>query len=178
MWFGTEDGLNRFDGYEFRQLRHDRADDVALCRTAGSPRWSRAKTACGSRPTAAASCSATRSPANSTRPLPLRDSPDLQRVRTLARDRLGRLWIASRDAGRRHLRCAHPRAAPPALCADAGELALRQLGLQHRASAQRRHAGRHRHAASTGCRPPISTSRASRCRPSSSRRASRCACGR
>ena len=26
MWFGTEDGLNRFDGYEFRQLRHDRAD--------------------------------------------------------------------------------------------------------------------------------------------------------
>jgi ligand-binding sensor domain-containing protein len=26
MWFGTEDGLNRFDGYEFRQLRHDRGD--------------------------------------------------------------------------------------------------------------------------------------------------------
>src|SRR6478736_1060849 len=30
MWFGTEDGLNRFDGYEFRQLRHDRADPETL----------------------------------------------------------------------------------------------------------------------------------------------------
>src|SRR6185295_1059820 len=27
MWFGTEDGLNRFDGYEFRQLRHERGDE-------------------------------------------------------------------------------------------------------------------------------------------------------
>src|SRR6185295_3653826 len=32
-------------------------------------------------------------------PEELRDTPDLQRVRALARDRLGRLWIASRDAG-------------------------------------------------------------------------------
>src|SRR5687767_849451 len=30
MWFGTEDGLNRFDGYEFRQLRHDRGDSQTL----------------------------------------------------------------------------------------------------------------------------------------------------
>ena len=30
MWFGTEDGLNRFDGYEFRQLRHDRGDEETL----------------------------------------------------------------------------------------------------------------------------------------------------
>ena len=30
MWFGTEDGLNRFDGYEFRQLRHDRSDSRTL----------------------------------------------------------------------------------------------------------------------------------------------------
>src|SRR5688572_17747982 len=30
MWFGTEDGLNRFDGYEFRQLRHDRSDSTTL----------------------------------------------------------------------------------------------------------------------------------------------------
>ena len=30
MWFGTEDGLNRFDGYEFRQLRHDRGDSESL----------------------------------------------------------------------------------------------------------------------------------------------------
>ena len=32
-------------------------------------------------------------------PAALRDAPDLQRTRTLARDRLGRLWIATRDAG-------------------------------------------------------------------------------
>src|SRR5262245_19414209 len=30
MWFGTEDGLNRFDGYEFRQLRHSRGDEETL----------------------------------------------------------------------------------------------------------------------------------------------------
>ena len=30
MWFGTEDGLNRFDGYEFRQLRHERGDNQTL----------------------------------------------------------------------------------------------------------------------------------------------------
>src|SRR4029079_11058424 len=30
MWFGTEDGLNRFDGYEFRQMRHDRANEETL----------------------------------------------------------------------------------------------------------------------------------------------------
>ena len=51
------------------------------------------------RPMAAAWCSAARRPANSKRPRALRDAPDLQRVRALARDRLGRLWIATRDAG-------------------------------------------------------------------------------
>src|SRR4026209_2804124 len=30
MWFGTQDGLNRFDGYEFRQVRHDRSDPRSL----------------------------------------------------------------------------------------------------------------------------------------------------
>src|SRR5580765_1169623 len=30
MWFGTEDGLNRFDGYEFRQLRHHRDDPNSI----------------------------------------------------------------------------------------------------------------------------------------------------
>ena len=48
---------------------------------------------------AAAWCSAARRPASSSAPAQLRDAPDLQRVRALARDRLGRLWIASRDAG-------------------------------------------------------------------------------
>ena len=63
MWFGTEDGLNRFDGYEFRQLRHDRAND-ARCPTAGSPRWWRVTTVCGSRPTAVVCSSAARRPAS------------------------------------------------------------------------------------------------------------------
>jgi ligand-binding sensor domain-containing protein len=30
MWFGTEDGLKRFDGYEFRQLRHERGDEETI----------------------------------------------------------------------------------------------------------------------------------------------------
>ena len=30
MWFGTQDGLNRYDGYEFRVFRHDRDDSNSL----------------------------------------------------------------------------------------------------------------------------------------------------
>ena len=30
MWFGTENGLNRYDGYEFEQFRHERGNPVAL----------------------------------------------------------------------------------------------------------------------------------------------------
>lgn len=29
MWFGTQDGLNRYDGYEFRIFRHDPADSTS-----------------------------------------------------------------------------------------------------------------------------------------------------
>ncbi|MEO8018571.1 MAG: two-component regulator propeller domain-containing protein [Pseudomonadota bacterium] len=98
MWFGTEDGLNRFDGYEFRQLRHDRSDSKTLPNgwisslvvsqdglwigtDGGGVVFRNAVTG------------------TLTSPPQLRDTPDLQRVRTLTRDRLGRLWIASRDAG-------------------------------------------------------------------------------
>jgi diguanylate cyclase (GGDEF)-like protein len=98
MWFGTEDGLNRFDGYEFRQLRHDRGNNATLpngwisslfasedglwiATDGGGVVFRNALTG------------------KLNAPPPLRDSPDLQRVRGLARDRLGRLWIASRDAG-------------------------------------------------------------------------------
>ncbi len=68
MWFGTEDGLNRFDGYEFRQLRHDRADEQLAAQRLDLFAGRRAKTACGSAPTAAAWCSATRRPASSRAP--------------------------------------------------------------------------------------------------------------
>jgi len=98
MWFGTEDGLNRFDGYEFRQLRHDRGDTHSLpngwisslvasedglwiSTDGGGVVFRNARTG------------------KLEEPALLRDAPDLQRVRMLARDRLGRLWIASRDAG-------------------------------------------------------------------------------
>ncbi len=98
MWFGTEDGLNRFDGYEFRQLRHERSvaqtlpsgwiaalvsseDGLWIATDGGGVVFRSASTGLLEAPPA------------------LRDAPDLQRVRALARDRLGRLWLGSRDAG-------------------------------------------------------------------------------
>ena len=98
MWFGTEDGLNRFDGYEFRQLRHDRSDSstipngfVAALAANEDGVW--IGTDGGGVVFRNALTGALESPA------PLRDASDLQRVRMLARDRLGRLWVASRDGG-------------------------------------------------------------------------------
>ena len=98
MWFGTEDGLNRFDGYEFRQMRHDRGDATTLPNgwiyslvpsedglwigtDGGGVVFRNAKTGKLEAPAA------------------LRDAADLQRTRALARDSLGRLWIGSHDAG-------------------------------------------------------------------------------
>jgi len=98
MWFGTEDGLNRFDGYEFRQLRHDRADAGTLPNgwisslvATDDGLW--IATDGGGVVFREASTGKLQTPAS------LRDIPDIQRVRALARDRLGRLWIATRDAG-------------------------------------------------------------------------------
>ena len=98
MWFGTEDGLNRFDGYEFRQLRHDRGDGLSLpngwiSSLVASEDGLWISTDGGGVVFRNAQTGRLEEPAM------LRDAPDLQRVRMLARDRLGRLWIASRDAG-------------------------------------------------------------------------------
>ena len=106
MWFGTEDGLNRFDGYEFRQLRHDRANELTLPNgwisslvasedglwigtDGGGVVFRSAQT--GSSPSPAA----------------LRDAADLQRVRALSRDSLGRIWIGLARSRRRNIRSAH-----------------------------------------------------------------------
>jgi diguanylate cyclase (GGDEF)-like protein len=98
MWFGTEDGLNRFDGYEFRQLRHDRGDNETLPNG-----WISSLVASEDGLWIATDGSGVvfRNVLTGKldAPAQLRDAPDLQRVRTMARDRLGRLWIASRDAG-------------------------------------------------------------------------------
>jgi len=98
MWFGTEDGLNRFDGYEFRQLRHDRANPstmpngwVASLVVTDDGLW--IATDGGGVVFRSARTGQLESPAA------LRDAVDLQRVRGLSRDRLGRIWIASREAG-------------------------------------------------------------------------------
>src|SRR5215831_2043623 len=98
MWFGTEDGLNRFDGYEFRQLRHDRAvasslpngwvtslvpceDGLWIATAGGGVVFRNARSGKLEAPAA------------------LRDAADLQRVRALVRDSMGRLWMGSHDNG-------------------------------------------------------------------------------
>ncbi len=98
MWFGTEDGLNRFDGYEFRQLRHDRGDQQSLPNgwisslvASDDGLW--IATDGGGIVFRSARTGKLEAPAV------LREAPDLQNARTVSRDRLGRIWIASRDAG-------------------------------------------------------------------------------
>ena len=98
MWFGTEDGLNRFDGYEFRQLRHDRANDRSLPNG-----WISSLVASDDGLWIATDGGGVLFRSAQTgkfaSPEPLRNAADLQRVRALARDSLGRIWIASLEAG-------------------------------------------------------------------------------
>jgi diguanylate cyclase (GGDEF)-like protein len=98
MWFGTEDGLNRFDGYEFRQLRHDRSNPrslpngwIAALVPSEDGLW--IGTDGGGVVFRNAQTGALEAPA------PLRDAADLQRIRALSRDSLGRIWIGSLDGG-------------------------------------------------------------------------------
>jgi diguanylate cyclase (GGDEF)-like protein len=98
MWFGTEDGLNRFDGYEFRQLRHERSNDRTLPNG-----WISSLVASEDGLWIGTDGGGVvfRSSLTGTLEFPaaLREATDLQRIRMLSRDRLGRLWVASRDAG-------------------------------------------------------------------------------
>src|SRR6185369_16579758 len=98
MWFGTEDGLNRFDGYEFRQLRHDRADPNSI-----SNGWISSLVPSDDGLWIATDGGGVVFRNSRTgqfdAPAVLRDTADLQRIRALTRDSLGRLWLASRDAG-------------------------------------------------------------------------------
>ena len=98
MWFGTEDGLNRFDGYEFRQLRHDRGDPHSLPNG-----WASSLVASDDGLWIATDGGGVvfrdaRTGQLET-PAPLRDTPDLQSARALSRDSLGRIWIALRNEG-------------------------------------------------------------------------------
>src|SRR4051812_27470908 len=98
MWFGTEDGLNRFDGYQFRQLRHDRANPGTLPNG-----WVSSLLVCDDGLWIATDGGGVvfRNVRNGKleAPAALRDAPDLQRVRVVVRDGMGRLWIGSLDAG-------------------------------------------------------------------------------
>jgi ligand-binding sensor domain-containing protein len=159
--------LNRFDGYEFRQLRHDRGDEQSLPNG-----WISSLVASedglwiGTDGGGVVFRSVR--PASSS-PAALRDIADLQRVRTLARDRLGRLWIASRDAG---VAIYDPRTRelqPHAPFAHRTALAVRQFGLQPSCSCATATRCRHRDRARR-LRGQSRRLTRSRCRPSSPRR--------
>ena len=102
MWFGTEDGLNRFDGYEFHVYSHDPAnadslaDDyvVSLAQDGDGNIWVGTHVGGLSRWIRNTDSFETyrHDPANPS-------SLPSDRVRTLMVDSKGRLWVGTRDAG-------------------------------------------------------------------------------
>ena len=108
MWIGTEDGLNRFDGYTFKQYRHDPDDPSSISNnnvyriladregylwvgtwTGGLNRYD---------PRSESFTRYTHDP----------DDPhsiSSNRIRSIAQDSRGNLWIGTRDAG---LNCLEP----------------------------------------------------------------------
>ena len=176
MWFGTEDGLNRFDGYEFRQLRHDRADERLTAQRldllAGRERrrlvdrdrrrWRVlpqradrqalvARASCATRPTCSA-CARWRATAWGGSGSP--------------RARRGVAIFDPRSSELQRLR--HSPTEPNSLSDNSMFSVLSRCAAATSWSAPP--------PVSTGCPPPISTSRASRCRRNSPPPARRCAC--
>src|SRR4029079_18992894 len=98
----------RFDGYEFRQLRHERGDEETLPNGWISALVASEDALCIGDDVGAGVFGDAATDRRSA-PAQLRDAADLQRVRVMARDRLGRLWIASRDAGHAILGPRHAR---------------------------------------------------------------------
>lgn len=108
MWIGTEDGLNRFDGYTFRQYRHDPDDPSSISDnniyrllvdregylwvgtwSGGLNRYD---------PRSESFTRYTHDPADP-------HSISSNRIRSIAQDSRGNLWIGTRDAG---INCLEP----------------------------------------------------------------------
>jgi diguanylate cyclase (GGDEF)-like protein len=102
MWLGTEDGLYRYDGYELRPFRNDRADAqslpnnwvTALVADTGGAMWV----------STAGSGLVRFDPRNDhfARPAAAADAPLIGadgNARAMHTDQAGRLWVGTRDAG-------------------------------------------------------------------------------
>jgi len=112
MWFGTEDGLDRFDGYEIQHFIHQRDQSgsvpnnwiAALSRDASGRLW--VGTEGGGLVWQDGATGRFRPPVGG-------DGQMLQspgtRIRTLYVDHVGRIWVASRDSGLFMLDVAHRR---------------------------------------------------------------------
>jgi len=112
MWFGTEDGLDRFDGYEIRHYIHNRASAgtvpnnwiAALVRDASGRLW--VGTDGGGLAWREGSSGVFRAPAAGTGSALLDPAA---RIRALHVDRGGRIWAATRGAGVLMLDVAHQK---------------------------------------------------------------------
>jgi diguanylate cyclase (GGDEF)-like protein len=102
LWFGTEDGLDRFDGYEIRHFIHERNDPdtlptnwiAALARDASGRLWVGSDG--GGLVWRDAMLGRFRPPLLNTGQTPIRSE---ERIRALHIDHSGNIWVATHDAG-------------------------------------------------------------------------------
>ena len=106
MWFGTEDGLNRFDGYSFTKFRHDPEDPSSL---SNSNIWCLHVDREGTLWVGTYSGGLNRyDPDTETFTHFVHDPSDSNgissnRIRSIVDDGDGGLWIGTRDGGLNHL---------------------------------------------------------------------------